>query len=54
MEKIEKIEDDIALLFEKDYKNSITLQAVINILDKLGVIKKEELKKEVERLRKNQ
>ena len=43
-----KIEDDIALLFEKDYKINLTLQSLINLLTENKIISRETLKKYIQ------
>lgn len=47
-----KIKDDIALLFEKDYKINLTLQSLINLLIENKIISEESLRKYVQRARK--
>ena len=47
-----KTKDDIALLFEKDYKINLTLQSLINLLIANKIISREILKTYIQKARK--
>jgi hypothetical protein len=47
-----KIKDDVALLFEKDYKINLTLQSLVNLLIEKNIISEENFKKYIQEARK--
>lgn len=49
---IDKIDDDIAELYEQDYKSKVALNTLISLLIKKGVLTQEQIKEEMKIMRK--